>query len=418
MRLPALLLVLGLVWTPAAPISRQSDRPPAADLADRVYAAAFNLDHDEAVRLARQLVAEQPDESRSHRLLATVLWTNMLFRMGAVTVDYFMGSLTKSKDTRPPIPAELEREFSAALDRAIALTEARLDRNRHDLEARYDAGAVYAIQASFRASMDGSPAAAFGAARKAFNAQEDVLDADPDHVGANVIVGTYRYIVSTLRFPSRWLAYLVGFGGGKERGISMIESATRDPSSVVDAVPALLLIYTREERYGDALRMAERLSDTFPRNRLFRLEVAAAALRAGQAARADEILTREIARLPEDTRPRVPGERALWLYKRAAARVELGRQADARRDLDDALTGNPAGWIRGRVHLERGKLADLAGRRAEAVEAYRAARDLAGRNQDPVARREAENLIGRPFEPGRSPFPRPGARLPSRKRQE
>lgn len=401
MLLPALLLLLSLGWASAPPVNGQADRPTPANLSDRAFTAAFNLDHDEAVRLARQLVAEKPDESRSHRLLATVLWTNMLFRMGAVTVDYFMGSLTKSKDTRPAVPPELEREFEAALDRAIELADARLDRNRHDLEARYDVGAAYAIQASFRASRDGSPTAAFGAARRAFNAQEDVLDADPDHLAANVIVGTYRYVVSTLRFPSRWLAYLVGFGGGKERGISMIESATRDAGSVVDAVPALLLIYTREERYDDALRMAERLADAFPRNRLFRLEVAAAALRAGQAERADEILTREIARLPEDTRPRVPGERALWLYKRAAARVELGRQADAHRDLDDALAGGPAGWIRGRIHLERGKLADLSGRRADAIEAYRTARDLAGTNQDPIARREADELIKRPFQPAR-----------------
>ncbi len=375
----------------------QTPAPSADELAARAYEAAFELDYDAALTSARTLVALAPDASRSHRVLAAVLWAQILFRTGATTVDYFLGSLTKSKDTRPPIPPDVEREFEAAVTRAIELAERRLDDNRNDVDARYEAGAAYAIQASFRASIGGSLTAAFGAARQAYKAQEGVLDRVPGHAGANVIAGTYRYAVSGLRFPSRWFAYLAGFSGDGERGIRMLETAAERPGSVYDALPALLLIYAREGRHEDAHAIAERLSQTFPRNRFFRLEVGSAALRAGRPGEAERIFREGLIALDADVRPKAPGERAFWLYKHAAALVELGRPADAADLVDSAFAANPAGWVEGRLYLERGKIADLAGRRDAAVDAYRLARSIAARDDDPMGRKAAEILLEQPF---------------------
>jgi tetratricopeptide (TPR) repeat protein len=90
----------------------------------------------------------------------------------------------------------------------------------------------------------------------------------------------------------------------------------------------------------------------------------------------------------------------MWLYQHARALVELGRAADAQRRLDAALAADPLGWVRGRIHLERGKVADLGGRRADALEAYRLARTIAARDNDPIGRRAAEALLNQPFRPG------------------
>ena len=40
----------------------------------------------------------------------------------------------------------------------------------------------------------------------------------PQRVDAGLIVGTYRYLVASLVLPARWLAYMAGFGGDKEKG--------------------------------------------------------------------------------------------------------------------------------------------------------------------------------------------------------
>ncbi len=255
---------------------------------------------------ARRAVALGPNESQPHRVLAAIIWLNILFHRGAVSIDYYMGSLTRQRASSPKPPPELVAEFRAELTKAIDLAEARLKLQPRDLQARFDVGTAYALQASYTASVDGSMTAAFKSARRAYDAQEEVLTRDPTRVDAGLVVGLYRYLISALALPTRLFAYVVGFGGGKERGIQMLEEATRDPRTRVDAKTALMLVYSREARHGDVVRIAQELRTEFPRNRLFVLEEGAAAIRAGRAAEAEVTLTRR----PEPARRRYPAEKS------------------------------------------------------------------------------------------------------------
>ncbi|MDQ3170219.1 MAG: hypothetical protein M3Q55_08795, partial [Acidobacteriota bacterium] len=132
----------------------------------------------------------------------------------------------------------------------------------------------------------------------------------------------------------------------------------------------------------------------FPRNRLLWLEKGATAVRAGRGAEADAVLTEGLRKLDTDYRAKMPGERALWLYKRGSARVLLRRSADAKRDLDAALAQGPLGWVGGRIHLELGKLADLDGDRGRAVSLYQRAAGICQAQQDPACQEEAARLAG------------------------
>jgi tetratricopeptide (TPR) repeat protein len=365
---------------------------------DAAYRAAYNLDTDEALTLARRAVSQAPNESVPHRTLASILWLQILFRRGAVTVDHYLGGgVTRSNVTMPKPPAELDAEFKKELARAIELAEARLKEQPRNLQARFDTGAAYALQASYAASVEGRMSAAFGSARRAYDAQEEVLTKDPKRTDAGVVVGTYRYLVSALGLPSRMIAYIAGFGGGKEKGIGLLEAASQHPDTRIDAKTALMLIYSREGRHADVQRLAHELGTEFPRNRLFVLEEGAAAIRAGRAAQAETILTRGLAMFAEDPRIKLPGERALWLYKRGLARVNLNHIADADVDLREALRAEPVQWVRGRIRLELGKLADLAGRRPDALNEYREGRAACQSGSDPACVAEADRLLRRPF---------------------
>ena len=373
-------------------------------LLTEAFEHAYNLDHEEAVALARRAVAVAPDNPRSHRALASLIWLKLLFHRGTVTIDHFMGGVSKSQLTLPKPPADLDAEFKRETARAVELAEARLARNPTDLQARLDVSSAYALQASYTASIEGSMSAAFRSAKRAFDAGEYVLERDPKRVGAGVVVGTYRYLVSALNLPARMFAYVVGFGGGKERGISQIQTALGDGEVRVEASLALLLIFSREGRHNDALAVTRQLGKQYPRNRLFVLEEGATAIRAGKAAEADAALTRGLAAFDQDPRLKIPGERALWLYKRGLARLNMNRPAEARADLAAALGSEPVQWVRGRIHLELGKLADLAGRRADALGEYRTAKAIADGTNDPVSSAEATRWLKRPFSmTGRTP---------------
>src|SRR6185503_7744493 len=389
-----------LVLLSAVPVRTQSigkDDPAVLSELREAFAAAYNLDHDPAIAHARRAVALGPQSSRAHRGLASILWLKMLFDRGAVSVDHYMGSITKSQANLPkPDPAAAE-EFKRVVARAIDLANQRLKANPTDLDARYDAGAAYGVQASYVAAVEGSVMSAFGIAKKAFTAQEEVLERDPSRVGAGLIVGTYRYLVSTFNLATRVVAWMAGFAGGKEKGISLLEAATKDPESRVDAAAALMLIYSREGRHNEVVRITRQLQTEFPKNRLFVLEEGAASIRAGLGPEADAALTRGLEMLARDKRPRVPGEEALWLYKRGLARLNQNRPAPASDDLNRALAAGPTNWIRGRIYVEIGKLADLAGRRPEAVAAYRTAKSICDASADSICADEASRFLKRPF---------------------
>jgi hypothetical protein len=375
--------------------ARQNSRYDAAIPA--AFQAAYNLDTGAALASMRRIVSAAPDDSRAHRSLAAVLWLEILFRRGAVTVDAYLGGVTHGLLSLPPPPADLDTEFRREIDRAIQLASARLARNGRDVEARYDLGSAYGLQASYLASVNGTTGSALMAARRAFDAQETVLQQAPQLTGAGLVVGTYRYLVASLNLPARMFAYVVGFGGDKALGIKLLQAAAHDPGTHVEAKTALVLIYSREGRHEDAFRLLGELAAEFPRNRLFVLEQGAAAIRARRLTEADTLLTRGLEGLDADTRPKIPGERALWLYKRGQARLAANRRVEAAADLRRALSDQPVEWVRGRITIELGKIADLAGNRTEAVSLYQAARTIAGTIKDPLVQGEAARLIKQPW---------------------
>lgn len=361
---------------------------------DRAYHLAYNLDHHEAITLLKQAADADPSSADAHRHVAVVTWLNILFQRGSVTVDSYLGGVTRSNFKLPPPPADLDAGFKAYVAKAIALAEARADANAGDVDAVYDLGAALGLQASYVATIEGKVRQAFGAARRAYNLHEEVLERNAGRRDAGLIVGTYRYVVSALSFPVRWAAYIVGFGGGKEKGIELIEGASRYGETRIDAKFALVLIYNRERRFDEALGILSGLQRQFPRNRLLWLEKGATAIRAGRGAEAEAVLTEGLRKLDTDYRAKMPGERALWLYKRGAARVLLRKTPDARRDLDAALTQGPLGWVRGRIHMELGKAADLDGDRTRAVALYRQAAGICRAQQDPACVEDATRLAG------------------------
>jgi tetratricopeptide (TPR) repeat protein len=379
----------------------------SAALRARAFDAAYNLDHDLAISLLTRAASTDPDEPANYRSLATITWLNALFKRGTVTVDDYLGRLTPKDIAERRISSEQAAAFRDYVQKAMSLAEKRLAANPNDVQANYDLGAALGLQASYVATVEGKVRSAFGPARRAYNLHEKVLALDKRRTDAGVVVGTYRYVVAMLPATVRWIAYVAGFGGGKERGIAFIEQAARDDSEAqVEAKFALVLLYNREKRYADALRVLRDLQQRFPRNRLLWLESGATALRAGRPAEAVAELEHGMAMLAADDRPRMFGEEALWRYKRGTALAATGEEKRAREDLAAAATGEARDWIHGRAHLELGKLADLEGNRAVAIVQYDRAIAACTAGSDRVGLAQARALKRKPF--SERPAPRPG----------
>jgi tetratricopeptide (TPR) repeat protein len=292
----------------------------------------------------------------------------------------------------------LAAQFHANVDKALKLAEARLQARPGDADAHYGVGAAVGQMAAFTATVDGKVFGGFTAARRAFDEHERVIALDPSRRDAGLIIGTYRYIVANLNMVMRWMAYVAGFGGGRERAIEALEGCSNYPSDAqIEAKLALVLIYNRERRYDDALRILAGLRDRFPRNRLFWLETGATQLRAGRASAALATVETGVAMFERDPSPKAYGEGALWYLKRGSARVAAGQAAQAESDLQQALALEARDWVRGRAHVEVGKLLDLAGRRADARAAYMKGAGLCRLDNDPLGVADADRWLQRAY---------------------
>jgi tetratricopeptide (TPR) repeat protein len=368
--------------------------PASVALRAKAAAQIYNLDRDDAIVTFRQAIAADPQDAAAYRGLATALWLSITFRRGNMTVDDYLGRVSKPSVPQAAPPAEMVAAFRETLEKAVAIGRARVDANSKDADAHYQLGAAVGLRASYTATVEGSAMGAFRAAREAYNEHEQVLSLDPRRKDAGLIVGTYRYIVSALALPVRWMAYIVGFGGDKEKGLKMIEDAVAyGGDNEEDARFALILLYNRERRYDDAMNVIETLRTKYPGNRLMWLEAASTCLRAGRAADADRFVTEGLARFADDKRQRMFGEEGIWYYKRGAARVALRRTSEAEADLKRAIAVEAREWVKGRSHLELGKIAILAGNRTLANEELRTAVKLCDGDNDPAFAEEARRLI-------------------------
>jgi hypothetical protein len=385
----------GVALCVAAASVRADANPQSEALRAKAADHTYNLEHDAAMATFRQAVAADPQDAGAYRGLASSLWLSITFRRGNMTVDDYLGRPNKPNATPLPNPPEdVVAGFREAVEKAIALSRQRIARNPKDADAHYQLGAGIGLRASYSATVEGSVMAAFRAAREAYEEEEKALALQPQRKDAGLIVGTYRYIVAALALPLRMVAYMAGFGGGKEKGIQQIEEAAAYAGeNQTEARFALILLYNREKRYDEALNQLATLRERYPRNRLVWLESGSTALRAGRPAEAERFLSDGLKRFAEDTRPRMFGEDALLRYKRGATLAALGRAAESEADLRKSLALEGRKWVHARSHLELGKLALKAGNKSAAAVELRAAIPLADSDNDPLTSDEAKRLM-------------------------
>jgi hypothetical protein len=381
-----------LARTAPATASAATATAAAAALRAEGIALGYNLDRTEALALFKKSIAADPLDPAGYRMVAANAWITLLFEQGAITVDDYLGEARANLHRDAPNPT-LAKTFREAIDQATALSEALVRAQPNNADAHYQLGAAYGFRASYTATVEGKLSGSFGPARRAFREHERALALAPARKDAGLIVGMYRYAVSELSLPLRLAAMLAGMSGDRARGLKLVEEAAGYPSDVQpNALFTLVLLYNREKRYDDALRVIADLQRRFPRNRLLWLEAGGTALRAGRPAAARLAIEDGLARLARDERPRAPGEDARWHYTYGAILTALNDHARAERELNTALTGATRDWLRGRIRKELGTLADAAGNRARALDELALAERLCRQDHDSTCADDAKTL--------------------------
>jgi tetratricopeptide (TPR) repeat protein len=321
------LVIVCAVGMPMAVEAQTAPPHDAAALRRAGLAHGYNLDYAEALASFRKAIAADSQDPAAHRLAAATLWMQLLVAQGAVTVEDYMGQARATVARPAPAPA-VAAAFHEHLQHAITLAEQMLRARPADADAHFQAGAAAGLRASYMATIEGRVRDSISAGRRAYAEQTRVLDIDPTRHDAGLIVGLYRYTVSTLSLPMRLLARIAGFGSGRDGGLRLVEQAAAYPSDTqINARFALVLLYNREGRYTDAARLISELRARYPRNRLLVLEAAGTALRAGRPREALATIDAALSG-PADSRPRTVIEVSRWRSLRETAVTALRKAGE------------------------------------------------------------------------------------------
>jgi hypothetical protein len=412
-RLTALACVLAAIVPAGAALGQPRDKGPAPSPAAATSAppfdrqkfdalrtegfdALYNLDYEGARRRFKEMTRLFPDHPAGPQFLAATLWVQTLNESRRLQASLYNTEAFYAKSQEKTDP-RIVSEFRELTETAKRLALARYTRDPKDVEAIYFLGAIEGLKAAFAGAVERSFMSALSDGRESVNRHREVLKLDPNYVDAQVTLGMYDYVVATLPLIVKLPAAIGGIRGSKKKGLATLAKVAKEGRFAQDDARTLLVaLLKRERRFGEALEYARELSAKYPRNYLFKLEVAdalvskAAQERASNAPAAAEA-EREAFQIFEDLlksggtvpagrrgapAPAASGvsrqlDQIHFSYGQALAVANQPERA-AREYLACASVPNAEAGLATMARLRAAQSFDLANKRDEALEQYKA----------------------------------------------
>ena len=261
------------------------------------YAALYNLDYQTARARFQKMIELAPDHPAGAQCMASSLWVQQLNQSWELKATlYSTGAIT---ETKSQVDRKQSDEFRKWIRRAKNLSQARLRKDPRDVEALYFLGAAEGLEASWAGGVERKFMAAFRSGKDSVEHHREVLKLAPDFRDAELTIGLMNYIIGSLPLPTKMLVATMGVRGSKKRGLETLQRVATEGKWARDVARVLLVdLYKREKRWDDAAQVARELATKYPRNYLFKLQIA-------------DALTSQIVTLRKSKKPAAAEEKEL-----------------------------------------------------------------------------------------------------------
>lgn len=393
--------------TPPPPATTAADTAKLEELRRSGIEALYNLDYDKAQKEFKEIVRLYPKSPAGPQLLAARLWIKTLYESRRLQASLYssQGFYSSGDDKVDP---KIINEFRNLSREAKRLADLQLKQNPKDVDALDWLAVIEGLKASFEEAVERRHFAALKDGNDAVDHHRDVLKLDPTRIDANLTIGLYEYAVASLPLPVRVVVGVAGFRGSKKKGLALIERVTKEGHwSSEDAKTLLIVLYTREKRYADAVALARELSAKYPRNYLFRLELADALVSQAEVERTNKNVDAAVKAEREafatfddilhDRVVRDTVSRALDLvhFKYGQVLLTAGEKDRAAKEFLAATKVEHAEpSLVTMAHLYAARAYDLAGKREDALAQYR---EVLTRPDIFAAHDEAKKGLEKPF---------------------
>ncbi|HEV8188779.1 MAG TPA: hypothetical protein VGP83_13585 [Pyrinomonadaceae bacterium] len=384
-----LVLLLLTVFTvpaqqPSSPWLTDAERARFEELRRSGLDALYNIDYDQAQRDFKEIVQLFPNHPGGYQLLAARVWIKTLYESRRLQVSLYSNEsfYTNGDDKVDP---KVVTEFRNLTREAKRLAEAKLKQEPKNIEALDFLANTEGLKASFEEAVERRHFAALRDGNDAVGHHREVLKLDPKYIDAQITIGLYEYVVGSLPLPVKIIAGATGYRGSKKRGLAMLEQVAKEGRwSQDDAKTVLVLLYTREKRFAEVVKLTRELSAKYPRNYLLKLETADALVSLAGVKRKEKDLAGAVQSEKEafatfdevlrDRTVRDSAVRALDLihFKYGEALLMAGYNDRAAKEFLAAtkVASAEAGLVT-MAHLYAARSYDAAGKRDEALAQYK-----------------------------------------------
>jgi tetratricopeptide (TPR) repeat protein len=236
------------------------------------------MQYQEAKSNFEAMIQTDPNHPAGYINLGKAVWLNYLADLRRLQTNVYNKNdaffdTEKEEKANPKVDAEFRKNMT----KGVELSEQRLKKKPNDLEALYYLGVAKNILAGYEATVNRSFFSALRNGSKGVDLHRDIIKQDPAFMDAYLSVGMYDYIVGSLPLAVKILVFFGGVHGSKKDGLATVERVYRDGQYAKDEAAVLLvMLYNREKRLTDVLKVLDYLSQKYPGNSFFALERAMA----------------------------------------------------------------------------------------------------------------------------------------------
>ncbi|HEY9126253.1 MAG TPA: tetratricopeptide repeat protein [Acidobacteriaceae bacterium] len=239
------------------------------------YQHFYNLDYPASINLLQKVQAAHPGDPAATAFLLEAEVFAELYRQDLLdTTFYANDGFLSGKHPTPENNAVRDRIFGLE-DQVEREAGAHLAANPRDVDALYARGWARSLRAAYMAMVQRSFSPAFHLALSAHSDEAKVLQIDPNYTDANLVVGTYQYVIGALPWAFKFMLGFAGITGSKTRGMQMLHQAyDHAPMTSIEAGTVITLFLRREAKYQEAVGVIRQLKSKYPHDFLFCLEEA------------------------------------------------------------------------------------------------------------------------------------------------
>ena len=387
--LPLLACLLVLCLTvPAQPQNSHTDPLNLDPLVRQGYEHFYNLDFDTALKDFNQIAQQHPQDPMAWNYILVVTIFRELYHQDLLDTTYYAHDSFIFNKREVNISKQAHDQINSLTDKVVSMCNARLDQNPNDKNALFARGYARGMHAAFITLADHSFSAAAHQGLQARNDSEAVLKIDPQYADANMAIGIQQFAVASLPRFLRIMVGMFGVGGSKQKGIELLRiSAEHGVVTSVESRTALSLFLRHDGRYPEALQVERSLTQQYPHDYLFALEVANLLKDEGHGYEAIAAYKQV---LDDAQKPGYFIDPRLQMAWFGLAETQRGYN-----QLDDAVNSyiqastqpNCSDWLRRRAQVSAGQVYDMLHRRAEAMKMYQMAATGSDTSQADLARK-------------------------------